>query len=333
MSPRQDEREDFEFEEDFQDDEEGIGQVGDDALDAEENRQLEERIKREMRDIDAFGPGQEVDEVDEDELEKQLTKTGRRMKKLLKKRGRRGRPEEDEDDDVDDEDDDDDDDDLKNPYASEDDEESDSEDERRRKQQKEGTNSMFSATQPPPMSRNGSVHSSGPKYPGASSASSTGPSRSASVGPPGSRAASPVPNPANAVKRAASPTESRPGSRAASPTPPPSAAKRKAEEGHSPTDSEKASGATGTTKRRKPGSPSPAPTTARVAPADESALIAREEIVAFIRNHTPTTKELLKHFKASMARDPRNRDVILQVTKEVAAIANGKLGLKPGVVA
>jgi len=89
------------------------------------------------------------------------------------------------------------------------------------------------------------------------------------------------------------------------------------------------------TKRRKPGSPSPTPPAAPVvasAAGDDSALIARSEIIAFIKERTPTTKELLKHFKAAMGRDPRNKNVILQVTKEVASINEGKLNVKPEFV-
>jgi hypothetical protein len=57
-------------------------------------------------------------------------------------------------------------------------------------------------------------------------------------------------------------------------------------------------------------------------------LIAREEIIAFIKQGGKSTKELLKHFKVAMARDPRNRDIILNVTREVATITEGKLSLK-----
>jgi hypothetical protein len=46
----------------------------------------------------------------------------------------------------------------------------------------------------------------------------------------------------------------------------------------------------------------------------------------------PSTKELLRHFKQAMARDSRNKNVILQVTKEVATISEGKLAVKPEFV-
>lgn len=294
-----------------------------------------------MRDANTFGDGVEADDEEAEAFEAQLTKAGKRMKRILKKRGRRRRKvnnedpdEDDEDDEEEDDDDDDDDDDLKNPYATDEEQETDSEEEREKQAKtQQSSNGRFTATQPPPMSRNASL-ASGPKYPGGSS----GPSRSTSSGPPGSRGGSPVPTISQLSQRAASPSGSRPGSRAASPTPPPSATKRKAEDGgNSPTEGEKAQGTAGSglaastsSKRRKPGSPSPAPSPGPTT-GEASALIAREEIVAFIRERAPTTKELLRHFKAAMSRDPRNREVILQVTKEVAAIADGKLSLKPNV--
>lgn len=321
-------------------------------LEAEENKELEERIKRELRGAVHFEGDYTagVESAGEDDgIGTNLTRAGRKVKKLLKKKGRKGRPEEEEDD-LDEEDEDDEDDEGRNPYASDDGQatDTDSETERREEARREKQRAQYAQQTgqrpsgpnvPGGLSRNGSV---GPRYPGAAEASNNAAnnvSRAPSAGP-GSRAASPQPG--SLSRRATSPSLSaRPGagtgsgSRAASPTPPPgSATKRKAsDDANSPHGSGSgdstalAAGPAGGSKRRKPGSPSPAPVP--VGPGDDSALIQREDIVAFIRQKGPTTKELLKHFKVSMARDPRNKEVILNVTKEVASITDGKLSLKP----
>lgn len=269
-------------------------------------------------------PALEVNEPEEDDTNasQQLTKAGRRMKKLLAKRGRQGRPDEEEDED-DGEDDDEDD---INPYAfGNSSESSDSESDRLRGQRikdekdKRGYSGKSSAS----LSRSGSQAppNGGPRLPGGLT------SRQPSAGPT-SRSGSPAAgaSPGNLARRATSPALSQ--SRQASPTPPPSLSKRKAEEGQSPNGDGVATEEK-SKKRRKPGSPSPAPPITPVAPGDDSALIPRSDIVDFIRQRGPTTKELLKHFKIAMARDTRNRDIILQVTKEVASMgADKKLVIK-----
>lgn len=317
MQLADDQYEEFDFEEDFQDDEEGIGQVGDEAIEDVDTRELEERIKREMRAANKVGDLAIESADEEEEVETELTRAGKRVKKLLVKRGRKGKPEEEEDD-LDDVDDDD----TRNPYASSQ-EEVDSEDERnmqreadhKAKERERALQQQQQAKNLPPLAR--SASEGGPRLPGGL------PSRAPSVGPR-SRATSPVVGSSGTnalVRRATSPSGL--DSRRGSPTPPPSASKRKAERAASPTASDDGSRSDEKSKkRRKGGSASPPPQP--VAPGDDSALIPRDDIISYIRNSGPTTKELLKHFKAAMARDTRNRDIILQVTKEVASMGEEK---------
>ncbi|GAA5857331.1 hypothetical protein JCM8547_002223 [Rhodosporidiobolus lusitaniae] len=92
----------FDYEEDFQDDEEGIAKI-DDLADEEETKQLEERIRREMRAAER--PDEVPDDADDEEVAR-LTGTGREMKKMIRKSDKSGAYESDEDND--------------NPYASSD---------------------------------------------------------------------------------------------------------------------------------------------------------------------------------------------------------------------
>ncbi|GAA5963755.1 hypothetical protein JCM3765_006840 [Sporobolomyces pararoseus] len=93
----------FDYEEDFQDDEEGIAKI-DDLADEDETKELEERIRKEMRGAER--PDEIPDNVDGDEDE-ELTGTGREIKKLVKKTDKSGAYDSDEEE---------------NPYASSDEE-------------------------------------------------------------------------------------------------------------------------------------------------------------------------------------------------------------------
>ncbi|GAA5925070.1 transcription factor IIF subunit TFG1 [Sporobolomyces koalae] len=93
----------FDYEEDFQDDEEGIAKI-DDLADEDETKQLEERIRKEMRGAER--PDEIPDDL-EGEDDEELTGTGREIKKLVKKSDKSGAYESDDDD---------------NPYASSDEE-------------------------------------------------------------------------------------------------------------------------------------------------------------------------------------------------------------------
>lgn len=81
--PSQEQSDDeFEFEEEFADDEEGIAKI-DDMADEEETKELEERIKREMRAVERADQGEEDEAAGADAAA--LTSTGREMRKLVKK--------------------------------------------------------------------------------------------------------------------------------------------------------------------------------------------------------------------------------------------------------
>lgn len=114
-SPQVDEGDydELDFEEDFADDEERMGGPGegDNGADDEEARELEERLKREMRAANRVGDsGAQEESADESDLEeeerKTLTGTGKQMKKLMRALGRREGNEAYESDED------------KNPYAS-----------------------------------------------------------------------------------------------------------------------------------------------------------------------------------------------------------------------
>lgn len=89
----------FDYEEDFQDDEEGIAKI-DDLADEDETKELEERIRKEMRGAER--PDEIPDDAEEED-EEELTGTGKEVKKLVKKADQTGNYESDDEE---------------NPYAS-----------------------------------------------------------------------------------------------------------------------------------------------------------------------------------------------------------------------
>ncbi|KAK4046410.1 transcription factor IIF subunit tfg1 [Microbotryomycetes sp. JL201] len=93
------EDDEFDYEEDFQDDEEGVAKI-DDLADEEDTKELEERIKKEMRAANRYEGQPEVDE-DEHEDDQELTGTGKEVKRLVRKSDRTGAYDSDEDDDED----------------------------------------------------------------------------------------------------------------------------------------------------------------------------------------------------------------------------------------
>ncbi|GAA5828952.1 hypothetical protein JCM11251_004077 [Rhodosporidiobolus azoricus] len=92
----------FDYEEDFADDEEGIAKI-DDLADEEEAKELEERIRREQR---AAERGDQIPDDDEDEEIERLTGTGKEIKKMIKKSDKTGAYDSEDDE--------------ENPYASDD---------------------------------------------------------------------------------------------------------------------------------------------------------------------------------------------------------------------
>ncbi|GAA5990655.1 hypothetical protein JCM10908_003173 [Rhodotorula pacifica] len=158
----------FDYEEDFQDDEEGIAKI-DDLADEEETRELEERIRREMRAAER--PDAIPDEPAEADGDEGLTGTGKEIKKLVRKSDKTGVYESDDDDD--------------NPYASSD-----------------GESDGAASTTSGDRERSGSR----PSTPRPGSPSSNYRSGSVSRGP--SRAGSPSSGAAYLAKRATSPAPS-----------------------------------------------------------------------------------------------------------------------------
>ncbi|BGP37362.1 transcription factor IIF subunit tfg1 [Rhodotorula kratochvilovae] len=93
----------FDYEEDFQDDEEGIAKI-DDLADEQETKELEERIRREMRAVER--PDEIPDDDDDAAEQARLNRTGKEIKKLVKKSDKSGAYESDDEE--------------ENPYASDD---------------------------------------------------------------------------------------------------------------------------------------------------------------------------------------------------------------------
>ncbi|KAK4056226.1 transcription factor IIF subunit tfg1 [Microbotryomycetes sp. JL221] len=93
------EDDEFDFEEDFQDDEEGVAKI-DDLADEEETKELEERIKREMRAANRYEGQPEVDD-DEQEEDAELTGAGKEVKRLVRKSDKSGTYDSDDEEDDD----------------------------------------------------------------------------------------------------------------------------------------------------------------------------------------------------------------------------------------
>ena len=72
----------MDYEDEFQDDEEGANNVADDVNDAEETKQAEAAIKRDQ--LTSIRGGEELD-IDDDEEEDKLDAAGRRQRRLLRK--------------------------------------------------------------------------------------------------------------------------------------------------------------------------------------------------------------------------------------------------------
>lgn len=113
-----DEFDEVEFEEEMQDDEEGQGGFGDDAMEEEEAKMLEERIKRSQRGGNHLSGDVDTTQAEDEsavfgQQDEALDKAGKKARKLLKKHRKEGGQQEDDEDDSDDEGK------GKNPYAPE----------------------------------------------------------------------------------------------------------------------------------------------------------------------------------------------------------------------
>lgn len=103
-----------EFEEEMQDDEEGTGTFGDEAIEEEDAKLLEERIKRSQRGGNHLSGGIDTTQAEDDSAvfnakQEILDKAGRRAQKLLRKH--KANDEEDDDDSSEEDTK------VKNPYA------------------------------------------------------------------------------------------------------------------------------------------------------------------------------------------------------------------------
>lgn len=84
----EDEFDEVEFEEEMQDDEEGAGTYGDDIMEEEEAKALEERIKRSQRGGNHLSGGVDTTQAEEDVAQgdgQKLNRAGKRAQKLLRK--------------------------------------------------------------------------------------------------------------------------------------------------------------------------------------------------------------------------------------------------------
>lgn len=101
--PEVEEYDEMDYEDEFQDDEEGANNVADDVNDAEETKQAEAAIKRDQ--LTSIRGGEEIDDEHEDEDGDRLDSAGRRARRLLRKHEQRDEYESDDAE--------------SNPYASE----------------------------------------------------------------------------------------------------------------------------------------------------------------------------------------------------------------------
>ncbi|KAK4701220.1 small nuclear ribonucleoprotein D1, partial [Phenoliferia sp. Uapishka_3] len=283
----------FDYEEDFQDDEEGIAKI-DDMADEEETKELEERIKKEMKAANHF---EEIPDNDEDDEEfEELTNTGKAVKKLVKKLDKNQMYESDGDDDD-------------NPYASASEYESDD-------------NASVTSVDPSPADANGRHSRTGTPSLARSSShqsrpSATGTPRSShptSTSRNGSRAGSPVPSGSAIVAmRATSPGSRRSSSAARGVSPGPGIKRKRPDD-----DSDGG-------KRSRVGSVGPGG-------GGEDAMITQADVVALLRTKKSwSTKEVLANFKRQFKSQPKNKVEIGRLLPLCADFKEGFLQLKAGL--
>ncbi|MBW0536376.1 hypothetical protein O181_076091 [Austropuccinia psidii MF-1] len=313
----------FDYNEEFADDEEGAGNLNDEAMEEDELKELEDRMKREMLAAGKAGDDErdkDAMDIDKDDLfgeREDLTKEGRAVKKLLMRKV---------DNDVYESDDE-----AKNPYASEEDE------------------SDFEEVIPPitvasPSDpNNNSVPRSETPVPGSNNLNLPGGSRNLNKPPPArptniktdrphvgpsSRSGTPAlsgqsranssPRPTNG---GGSNTSLLPRSRSSTPNSimgTPSSGKRK----------HQGSGS-GKEKRRNPevnGSIPNSPSSDQ----KNSKLITEQEVKNILKIKSMSIKDLLLHFKVKLKEDQRNKAAILGIIHRIAQMIGGQLFLKEG---
>ncbi|KAA1081432.1 hypothetical protein PGT21_035555 [Puccinia graminis f. sp. tritici] len=348
------------YDEQFDDDEEGAGNLNDEAMEEDELKELAEKMKREMLAAGKAGDDErEKEDVDmaKDDLfgeREDLTKEGKAVKKLLMRKG---------EDNVYDSDDE-----VRNPYASEEDE------------------SDFEEVVPPPPNGPSPTDAkdpasrSGTPTPGSQPA---GTSKSiATKGPvtqasnlkgdkpqsrPPSRSGTPsLPNhsrtnsashpvhghgfnagPANR-SRATSPqlpssqlvsSSTGPRSRAVSPVLSSSLKPSSPISANASTTNSNGkrkqhpNGAIASKEKKLNSGPTPPgriSSTISAAPDQESGVITKEQVVTLLKIRPLTTKELLAHFKQRL-KEESNKVIIFAIIREIANIHEGLLVLKDGI--
>ncbi|GAA97171.1 uncharacterized protein L969DRAFT_84406 [Mixia osmundae IAM 14324] len=302
----------FDFEDDFQDDEEGIGKVGDEADDDEEAaKELEERLKRELRAANKTGEAALPDDDENEENERfgltprNLNSAGKAAKKLLKKHAPKTQTMSDDEE--------------SNPYLS--------------SPSESGSDDGATDATKPTSSESRSVNSSLPGTPLYRSDSHSGKTarpehrnrdrtHSGRQSPSGSRGASPglstsTSGSAHIAKRATSPS----GRSQRSASPPLQSSKRKA-------DRDDATGA----KRPRPASPQAGRAGSPTTPggfAGTDTTITQAEVVAVLRSRGPmTAKQLLRLFRAKLSADPANRETISAIVRAIVEPVAGEDGVQ-----
>lgn len=290
--------EELDFEEEFADDEDGMME----ANDEEEAKELEEKIKREMRQANKTGEEAEIEEA-EDQVE--LDNAGKEIKKVVRHLDRTAVYDSDED---------------KNPYASSEESDRDS----------TGNNSEAANSKASTPSH---AHSSIQKLRTMAMKEKVGSGKKhsslrKSASQPGSRGASPGLGKAG---RGGSPSQSRAGSPDGRGVSPAADGSRKRRHGDAGSGGEwsggEGSGGEGTIKKikLKIGGGSPAPQTPPPSAGDE-ALITEDEVAAIIKGPEKlTTKDLLTQFRPRLKADPRNKQIIMSILKKIATLSDGKL--------
>ncbi|KNE94382.1 hypothetical protein PSTG_12282 [Puccinia striiformis f. sp. tritici PST-78] len=339
------------YDEQFDDDEEGAGNLNDEAMEEDELKELAEKMKREMLAAGKAGDDErEKEDVDmvKDDLfgeREDLTKEGKAVKKLLMRKG---------EDNVYDSDDE-----VRNPYASEEDESdfeevvppppngtnpTDAKEPGSRsgtpvpggsQATTKGTNTKGSSSnlkgdkpQSRPHSRSGTP--SLPAHSRANSAtqpSSVGPANRSRATSPHISASQPISSSNGPHSRAVSPVFSslKPSSpNPSSPSTTTTTGKRK----------QHPNGATASKEKKLNSGPTPINnrTSSNSVNQDQgTGLITQEQVINLFKARSPlTTKELLLHFKLRL-KEESNKTLLFAIIRQVANMANGHLVLKDGL--
>ncbi|KAI9484739.1 hypothetical protein BDB00DRAFT_853846 [Zychaea mexicana] len=302
---------DLDFDDVFQDDEEGGAEH---EAEDEDVKDSKERLKRETKGYTLGGEDDDDDQQDTEDLNK-LTSEGKQMKKLVRNLEKNRAYDSDEEGD---------------PYASSEDEvdseaekeesKSDAEGSQKDQQQKDQKKTTPAKKKGPVPGSKAGLHKKGL----AAKVKKEGLSKP--IGRPGSpsmqqvkqHAKSPSPPP----PRQASPSAKAAvhSSREASPVSAASSAastkKRKLEDGaNSPDGKHHRSHQHHRPTATSPGGPASS-TTAGGGSADD--LITEEEVIATLRGKRMTTKEFLMHFRKRIKKNASNRDIITGLLKKVA---------------